>query len=160
MIPVLYEKNETIFTHNGIGLLVDTISATVTEERNGSYELSLQYPVTGRFYSEIANGTIVKAKAKEYTLTFKAKCGTNNRCYAFINNGGNDTYIFDVQESGSWVDYSLTFTASGNTVILTIGTTGYYLYAADFMLVEGESKSYWTPAPNEIYTENVKVEVV
>lgn len=65
MIPVLYEKNETTFTHNGIGFLVDTIKASVTEERNGSYELSLQYPITGRFYSEIANGTIVKAKANE-----------------------------------------------------------------------------------------------
>lgn len=101
---------------------------------------------------------ITVLQGKQYTLTFRAKCGTNNRCYAFINNGGNDTYIFDMQESGSWADYSLTFTASGNTVILTIGTTGYYLYAADFMLVEGELKSYWTPAPNEIYTENVKVD--
>ena len=26
------------------------------------------------------------------------------------------------------------------------------------MLVEGELKSYWTPAPNEIYTKNVKVD--
>jgi phage minor structural protein len=101
---------------------------------------------------------ITVLQGQEYTLTFRAKCGTNNRCYAFINNGGNDTYIFDVQESGSWADYSLTFTALGNTVILTIGTTGYYLYAADFMLVEGELKSHWTPAPNEIYTENVKVD--
>lgn len=101
---------------------------------------------------------ITVLQGKQYTLTFRAKCDTNYRCYAFINNGGNDTYIFDSQASGSWADYSITFTASGNTVILTAGTTGESLYVADFMLVEGELKSYWTPAPNEIYTENVKVD--
>ena len=26
------------------------------------------------------------------------------------------------------------------------------------MLVEGTQKSYWTPAPNEIYTESVKID--
>lgn len=101
---------------------------------------------------------ITVLQGKQYTLTFRAKCDTDYRCYAFINNGGNDTYIFDAQASGSWTDYSITFTASGNTVILTTGTTGESLYVADFMLVEGELKSYWTPAPNEIYTENVKID--
>lgn len=65
MIPVLYDKNETDFSHNGIGLLSESTKATVTEERNGSYELSLQYPVTGRFYSEITDGAIIKVKANE-----------------------------------------------------------------------------------------------
>lgn len=101
---------------------------------------------------------ITVLQGKEYTLTFRAKCDTNNRCYALINNGGNDTYIFDTQAVSSWADYSFTFTASGNTITLAVGTTGDYLYTADFMLVEGELKSYWTPAPNEIYTENVKVD--
>lgn len=65
MIPVLYNKSETTFTHNGTGLLSEAVKATVTEERNGSYELSLQYPITGRFYSEITEGAIIKAKANE-----------------------------------------------------------------------------------------------
>ena len=65
MIPILYDKNETVFTHNGVGLLAEATKATVTEERNGSYELSLQYPITGRFYSEITEGAIIKAKANE-----------------------------------------------------------------------------------------------
>lgn len=65
MIPILYDKNETNFNHNGIGFLVDTVKAVVTEERNGSYELSFQYPITGQFYTEIANGAIIKVKANE-----------------------------------------------------------------------------------------------
>lgn len=101
---------------------------------------------------------ITVINGQSYTLTFKAKCGTANRCYTLINNGGNDTYIFDKQASGGWEEYSITFTAAGNSITITAGTTGYYLYVADFMLVEGEQKSYWTPAPNEIYTENVKID--
>lgn len=102
---------------------------------------------------------ITVLQGKEYTLTFKAKIGTANRCYVLINNSGNDTYIFDTQEiNNAWEEYSITFTAAGNTVTLTAGTTGYYLYVADFMLTEGTQKQYWTPAPNEIYTENVKID--
>lgn len=102
---------------------------------------------------------ITVLQGKEYTLTFKAKIGTANRCHVLINNSGNDTYIFDTQETNNaWEEYSITFTAAGNTVTLTAGTTGYYLYVADFMLTEGAQKQYWTPAPNEIYTENVKID--
>lgn len=102
---------------------------------------------------------ITVLQGKEYTLTFKAKIGTANRCYVLINNGGNDTYIFDTQAiNNAWEEYSVTFTAAGNTVTLTAGTTGYYLYVADFMLGEGAQKQNWTPAPNEIYTENVKID--
>lgn len=102
---------------------------------------------------------ITVLQGKEYTLTFKAKRGTANRCYVLINNGGNDTFIFDEQAiNNTWAEYSLTITAAGNTVTLTAGTTGYYLYVADFMLAEGNQKQNWTPAPNEIYTENVKID--
>ena len=65
MIPILYAKNESDFSHNGIGFLRDTTKATVTEERNGGYELSLQYPITGQWYDQITEGCIIKAKANE-----------------------------------------------------------------------------------------------
>ena len=64
MIPILYSKDETDFTHHGIGDLTDTIKATVTEERNGAYELSLQYPITGRYFGMIEDA-IIKAKAND-----------------------------------------------------------------------------------------------
>ena len=59
MIPILFEKNETIFNNNGIGRLRDCISATVTEERNSVYELDFEYPVNGANYSLIECGRIV-----------------------------------------------------------------------------------------------------
>ena len=61
MIPILFNSNETQFTSNGIGRLVDCISCTVTEERNGIYELELQYPINGRHFSDLINGGIIGA---------------------------------------------------------------------------------------------------
>jgi phage minor structural protein len=59
MIPILYEKNETEFENEGLGRLAETISAVVTEERNGVYELELHFPVTGKLFSEIQVGRII-----------------------------------------------------------------------------------------------------
>lgn len=65
MTPILYAKTETAFNNNGIGLLTDAVVCVITEERNGSYELALQYPITGVRYKDIAEGCIIKAKANE-----------------------------------------------------------------------------------------------
>ena len=65
MIPILYDKAERDFSHNGIGFLSDTTKATVTEERNGVFELSLQYPVGGAWFDLIRSGSIIKAKPNE-----------------------------------------------------------------------------------------------
>ena len=62
MIPILYGPSEKAFTSNGIGFLIDAITCTVTEERNGLFELEMSYPVTGQFYSEIKLDRIVLAK--------------------------------------------------------------------------------------------------
>lgn len=65
MIPILYAASETDFTTNGIGLLADAVSCTVTEERNGAYEATLIYPVKGHLAEYIAEDAIIKAKAND-----------------------------------------------------------------------------------------------
>lgn len=59
MIPILYDKDETSFTSNGLGRLRDCISCVVTEERNGIYECDFEYPITGAHYNEIQVGRII-----------------------------------------------------------------------------------------------------
>lgn len=59
MIPILYDKNETTFTSNGLCRLRDCISAIVTEARNSVYELDFDYPVTGANYDLIEFGRII-----------------------------------------------------------------------------------------------------
>lgn len=65
MIPILYAASETDFTTNGIGLLTDAVSCTVTEERNGAYETTLVYPAKGHLAEYIAEDAIIKAKAND-----------------------------------------------------------------------------------------------
>lgn len=59
MFPILYDSKETAFVSNGLGRLRDTISAVVTEEKNGIYELEFQYPVTGVNFDKIQLGRVV-----------------------------------------------------------------------------------------------------
>lgn len=58
--PVLYNSTETEFEHNGLGILKDCVSCEVTEEANGIFELSMQYPMDGIHFSEIVDRSIVK----------------------------------------------------------------------------------------------------
>lgn len=61
MKPILYDSTEKQFTTNGIGTLADAISCTVLEERNGSFELEMEYPLGGVHYDEIRNNRIILA---------------------------------------------------------------------------------------------------
>ena len=61
MIPVLYKEEETEFITQGIGALSDAISCKVVEELNGSYELTMQYPVTGLHFSDIILNRLILA---------------------------------------------------------------------------------------------------
>ena len=61
MKPILYDSTEKQFTTNGIGSLADAVSCTVVEERNGSYELEMEYPLGGVHYDEIRNNRIILA---------------------------------------------------------------------------------------------------
>lgn len=67
MIPILFDKSanpKTIVNSNnmGLGQLNECIKATVTEERNGLYELEIEYPVNGVHFSEINYNSWIKAK--------------------------------------------------------------------------------------------------
>lgn len=61
MIPILFEENTSNFRTNGLGRLSDAITCRVTEERNGSYELHMEYPQTGVLVEELRNSRIVYA---------------------------------------------------------------------------------------------------
>ena len=65
MIPKLYESTEMDFKSNGLGSLPDAIACKVTEERNGCYELEMEYPVGGLHYDLIENNRIIYAKPNE-----------------------------------------------------------------------------------------------
>ena len=65
MIPVLYLPNAADFSTFGLGVLTDTISCEVTEERNGVSECLLKYPVSGQHYELITKECIIKTKPND-----------------------------------------------------------------------------------------------
>ena len=61
MIPILFPATATQYNTNGIGRLAEATECIVTEERNGKYELTLTYPITGKYYDLIEEGMIIAA---------------------------------------------------------------------------------------------------
>ena len=62
MKPILFAESATNFTTNGIGRLSDALSCVCLEKRNGEYEISMEYPVTGAHYSDIGIRKIIVVK--------------------------------------------------------------------------------------------------
>ena len=65
MIPILYKADATEFETFGIGALSECTYCEVTEERNGAFECTLKYPVTGRLFAELKNERLIKAKPND-----------------------------------------------------------------------------------------------
>ena len=59
MIPILMQDEKTV------GFLKESLSCVVTEERNGVFELSLTYPVTGALFDKLQIDRFVKAKPND-----------------------------------------------------------------------------------------------
>lgn len=59
MTPILQTQTEIM------GFLPDALSCTVTEERNGIYELELTYPVSGPMFSYLAVDKFIKVKPND-----------------------------------------------------------------------------------------------
>lgn len=64
MYPILYEQisSGTVPADYGLGVLSDCISCVVEQERNGIYELTMEYPISGIHAKEIAYRRVLKVK--------------------------------------------------------------------------------------------------
>ena len=146
-------KSDDWVYKNGVDALQDSIAQDNTMSGSLFYLHGSADPSNAEIYQ------IVKViRNQTYTITFKARRTTASRCYTYINNGGNREYIFDLYSTSGWVEFSHTFTASADTIMFLAGTFGNGLYIADIIMVEGATKVNWQPAPNEIYTTNVKID--
>ena len=64
---ILFEENETLFQNLGLGLLRDARSCVVKETLNDSFELELQYPITGYNFSKITLNRIILCPPNPYS---------------------------------------------------------------------------------------------
>ncbi|MBO0419110.1 phage tail protein [Vagococcus fluvialis] len=61
--PILYEENEKVFTHLGLGPLTNTLKTHVVEERNGAFYLDMEVLVDDIKYPLLQEDRIIKADA-------------------------------------------------------------------------------------------------
>jgi phage minor structural protein len=65
MTPILFEANTQNFTNQGLGTLTDATACIVTEERNGAYELEMEYVEGGAHFEDIRVSRIILAKPSQ-----------------------------------------------------------------------------------------------
>lgn len=65
MKPRIYDPLEKDFSHNGLGIMIDTSRCDVTEEANGKYEVEIEHPLISRFSDYFENGYQIKAKPND-----------------------------------------------------------------------------------------------
>ena len=59
----IYDKEERLFNHLGLGSLDEAIAAVVVEElKTGGYELEMEYPINGRHFDKIKHRNIIFCK--------------------------------------------------------------------------------------------------
>ena len=58
------DTNPSVPTNNGIGVLSDAISCTVTHQLNGEDELRMTYPITGQLFSSIEPRAVIVANVE------------------------------------------------------------------------------------------------
>lgn len=63
LVAILYKANEIDFSHLGLGVLNESISNLITEERNGVFELEMKYPTKGAIFKELKLDRLIKADA-------------------------------------------------------------------------------------------------
>lgn len=94
----------------------------------------------------------------DYSLTFKAKKGAELGI-AKVMIGAEELIVFNDIEEHDWEEYFLTFqSADASEVTVSFSYAGEGMLVGDIMLAEGTQRHLWTPAPNEIYTNEVKID--
>lgn len=63
--PRIYDPLEKDFSHNGLGVMIDTTRCDVTEVANGKYEVEIEHPLISRFSDYFENGYQIKAKPND-----------------------------------------------------------------------------------------------
>jgi hypothetical protein len=98
---------------------------------------------------------------RSYVLTIRAKKSYSSYAAYFRvrYNGTKYQYAFSTTKAFDWTDYSIFLSDLSDPNIQILGySRKEALYISDIMLTEGTQIRNWTPAPNEIYTSEVKID--
>ena len=95
-----------------------------------------------------------------YTVSIRAKKTSTMSGYFYVTYNGNKTaYLFNKSTAFDWTDFTVTLTdVTDPTLRVYCYCRDASIYLADIMITEGAIPRKWTPAPNEIYTQEVKID--
>ena len=105
--------------------------------------------------------TITGVVPGAYTVSVRAKkTSADYTSYFRVQYNGNKyAYLFNTTETFGWTEYSAVIDdVQDGTIIVYAYNRLATLYLSDLILAEGNSVHKWTPAPNEIYTTEVKID--
>ena len=95
-----------------------------------------------------------------YTISLRVKKTSTMSGYVYIRyNGSKTKYLFSTSSSFGWTEYTVTITdVTDPTLRIYCYNREASMYISDIMISEGSIPRKWTPAPNEIYTAEVKID--
>lgn len=108
--------------------------------------------------SQTVNGIVPD---RSYTVSIRArKPYSAYTAYFYIQyNGIKKEYLFNTTDSFDWTDFSVVLPdVSDSSITICAYSRDAPLYISDIMLTDGSIARKWTPAPNEIYTNEVKID--
>lgn len=126
-----------------------------------SYSLTFKckFDTADRYLAVINNGENDLIIFDTYSYIVDENLVDNSNANIIDHNGDPITTRKNLPfETNKWKEYNYSFVAASDYVTLELIAYGRYMYASDLMFVEGITKSNWTPAPNEIYTTNIKID--
>lgn len=148
MKPILYSSvtEGTVPTHYGVGVLSDCLSCQVKEQRNGEYELEMEYAIGGAHADSIVPNAVIKAKpnytdSPQLFRIYKVGKKINGR---FTVNAQHISYdlsgkvIISGDANGIVAACSVLTASAGNFVVETSKNT-----VADWNVTEPSSVRSW-----------------
>lgn len=136
--------------------LVTVLSDTdvISHTSSGSaFVLGAESTLSQSVYNSVAD--------RSFVLSLRAKKSYSQlSAYMYVQyNGVKKEYLFDTKDSFDWTDFSVVLPdVSDGEITVFIYSRGSSLKVSDLMLTDGSIIQHWSPAPNEIYTNEVKID--
>ena len=136
--------------------LVTVLSDTdvISHTSSGSaFVLGAESTLSQSVYNSVAD--------RSFVLSLRAKKSYSQlSAYMYVQyNGVKREYLFDTKDSFDWTDFSVVLPdVSDGEITVFIYSRDTSLTVSDLMLTDGSIIQHWSPAPNEIYTNEVKID--
>lgn len=166
----IYDSKETDFGCNGLKILDKCISCEITEELNGSYELTLEYPILeDSKWQLLIEGNIIKADGQLFRIYHKVKTlksiiiNARHIFYDLLDNFLEDVRPTNLNGAGA-LDWILTHTAYSHSFTsisdITNTNTAYYVRKSPIEAIISADNSVLKLWGGELVRDNFTIKLL